>query len=316
MTAPVNASALPATASPSVLTSPLLAATLTVRSVDAAVRRYVDWLDFRLVEDGTVDAALAASWQLPCAAGRGYAVLRCASGLASHLRLVEGEPVAGFLPLRSWGWAAIEVCVQDVLAVHARLQGGPFEIIGPPNAIASLPVIHPMQVLGPDGEIVYLTEINQGGPGSGLPSARAPIDHLFIAVLGCADMNASAQWYARQLGLVVAPPLTIVYRMLNRAYGFAADRQHRLCTGERDGHLFLEFDQYPDAAVARPAAPLQAPPGLWCCSFGYPALDAVPGPWLSPPTARGGAISGGRRVGVLRAPAGELVELVEVVAEA
>ena len=84
MTAPVSASASPAPASPSAQPSPLLDATLTVRSVDAAVRRYVDWLDFRLVEDGTLDAALAAAWQLPGTAGRRYAVLRCASGLASR----------------------------------------------------------------------------------------------------------------------------------------------------------------------------------------------------------------------------------------
>lgn len=290
-----------------------MSATLNVRSVAETAQRYTQWLDFVPVEEGLLPRDLAQAWGTPAMAGRRYAVLCCASGLESYLRLVEGDPVADYRPLRSHGWAAMEVCVQDVLAVHARLRepGSPFEIIGPPKTNDSLPVIHPMQVQGPDGEIVYLTEIKQGGPGSGLPAAQAPIDHFFIAVLGCADHAASGDWYARQVGVTVSAPITLIYRMLNRAYGFAEDRQHILTTADRDGHLFLELDQYPDEAVERPSVEGQLPPGWALCSMACADLDAVPGPWLSAPAVRQGAIYGGRRVGVLRAPGGERLELIE-----
>lgn len=298
---------------PSPWQTPLMSATLNVRSVADAVRRYTEWLDFGLVEEGLLPRDLAQSWGAPAMAGRRYAVLRCASGLESFLRLVEGDGVPGYLPLRSHGWAAMEVCVQDVLSVHDRLRapGSPFEIIGPPKTNDSLPVIHPMQVQGPDGEIVYLTEIKQGGPGSGLPAAQAPIDHFFIAVLGCADHAASGAWYASRVGVKVSEPISLIYRMLNRAYGYSEDRQHILTTADRDGHLFLELDQYPAEAVERPVAEGQLPPGWAMCSLACPDLDGVPGPWFSPPVVRQGAIYQGRRVGVMRAPGGELLELVE-----
>ncbi|MDT7836946.1 hypothetical protein [Aquabacterium sp. OR-4] len=291
--------------------NPLRSATLVVSDAAAAASRYVDWLDYRIIETGPLDASLADSWQAPGSAGRASVVLRPASGKKVDLRLVEGDPVAAFQPLRSHGWAAIELCVADVRASHLRLRNGPFEVIGPPSENPGLPSIHPMQVRGPDGEIVYLTQILQGGPGSGLPQAHAAVDQLFIAVLACADLEASAAWFRQQLGLAVAPPFEIAYRMLNQAFGLPADRRHRLSTATQAGEICLEFDQYPEAAVQRPQHAGQLPPGMAVCSLTHPDLHAIPGPWLSRPTPRTGAVYEGRRVGVLRSPEGALIEVME-----
>jgi len=291
--------------------NPLRCATLVVSDAAAAASRYVDWLDHLVIETGVLDAGLAASWGAPASAGRAFVVLRPASGKPVDLRLVEGDAVAAFEPLRSFGWAAIELCVQDVRTCHARLQDGPFEIIGPPSENPGLPTIHPMQVRGPDGEIVYLTQILQGGPGSGLPEAHGAVDQLFIAVLACADMAASAEWFRQQLGLAIAAPFEIPYRMLNQAFGLTADQRHRLTTADHAGEICLEFDQYPEAAVPRPFVAGQLPPGMAVCTLMHPDLSAIPGPWLTPPTPRGGAIYEGRRVGVLRSPEGALIEVME-----
>ena len=40
----------------------------------------------------------------------------------------------------------------------------PFEIIGPPREIDGVPAIYPLQVRGPDEEIVYLTQIRADLP--------------------------------------------------------------------------------------------------------------------------------------------------------
>jgi hypothetical protein len=53
------------------------------------------------------------------------------------------------------------------------------------------------------------------------------------------------------------------------------------------------------------------PPGISVVTLSHFDLDAVAGPWLTPPTRRDGAIYEGRRAGVLRAPEGALIELVE-----
>lgn len=291
--------------------NPLRSATLVVSDAAAAAARYVDGLDYLVIETGLLDAGLAASWGTPASADRAYVVLRPASGKEVDLRFVEGDVVAAFKPLRSFGWAAIELCVSDVRACHARMQAGPFEIIGPPSENPGLPTIHPMQVRGPDGEIVYLTQILQGGPGSGLPEAHTAVDQLFIAVLACADMAASAEWFRQQLGLAIAAPFEIPYRMLNQAFGLPTDQRHRLTTADHKGEICLEFDQYPDAAVPRPVIEGQLPPGMAICTLTHPDLDAIPGPWLSVPVPREGVIYQGRRVGVLRSPEGALIEVME-----
>jgi catechol 2,3-dioxygenase-like lactoylglutathione lyase family enzyme len=292
----------------------LRAATLGVVDVEATAERYARLFDYRVVERGTVAAELAGLWQTPALRGRQQVVLGPASGAEVFIRLVQAAPAPGYRPLRTHGWAALELCVQDVLAMHERLQGGPFEIIGPPRAVSGLPAIHPMQVQGPDGEIVYLTEIKQGGPGSGLPTARSAVDTLFITVAACSDMAASARWFAHQLGLSVAPEVEIPYRMLARAFDLPPTQLHRLTTASFDGDICLELDQYPAAANARAGVPGELPPGIGLCTFALPSLDRVPGPWLSPPAVQAGAVYGGGRAGTLLGPDGLVVELVEAAA--
>jgi hypothetical protein len=291
--------------------NPIRAATLGVADLGAAIARYAAWLDYQPVETGMLDSAVAVSFGAPGAARSRYAVLRPSSGSKANLRLIEVPPTPGYRPLRSFGWAALEICIQDVHAVHDRMRESPFEIIGPPAAISALPTIHPMQVQGPDGEIIFLTQIKSGGPGSGLPTARAAIDTLFILVLACRDMRAMARWISAQLGATLAPEMAIPYRMIARSFDLPLEQLHRIATAERDGHIFLEFDQYPDAATERPQLAGMLPPGISVVTLAHPDLDAVTGPWLTPPTQRDGAIYEGRRVGVLRAPEGALIELVE-----
>jgi len=126
-----------------------------------------------------------------------------ASGTDIYLRLIEQPAHPDFVPLRSYGWAAIEICVEDVLAANERILESPFEVIGPPREIDGLPAIYPMQVRGPDQEIVYLTQIREDLPEFDLPRAEAPIDRLFILVLACSDMHASLDWIEERIGFAL-----------------------------------------------------------------------------------------------------------------
>lgn len=289
----------------------LRAATLTTPDLDAAVARYERFLDYAVVERGEVAADLAAAWGAPASGERRYAVLQPASGADVFIRFVEGEVPTEYAPLRTFGWAAIEICVQDTLAVKARMETSPFTIIGPPKQLDGLPAIFPMQVRGPDGEIVYLTQIRDNLPDYDLPRAASLIDKLFILVLACSDMEASAAWFRETLGIQHGRTMEIIYSMINQAFGLPDDSKHRLATGIHERDCFLEFDQYPPGATARPCAPGALPPGVAMTTLRHPAFSAIPGPWITPPTPRPGAIYGGRRAGTLRAPDGSLVEVVE-----
>lgn len=290
----------------------LRAATLTTADPMAAAARYEQWLDYRLVESGILSDDLARSWGAPASAGRGYVICQPASGAEVFLRFVEGAPPPDFRPLRTYGWAAIEICVEDTLAVHERMLASPFEVIGPPKELDGLPAIFPMQVKGPDQEIVYLTQIRSDLPEYDLPRAASPIDRLFILVMACSDMRASIDWFDEILGIKAGREMEIFYTMLTQAFALPVETKHRLATGIHGRDCFLEFDQYPAAATPRPGPTDALKPGVALATLLHPDFDSIPDRWLTPPTRRDGVLYGGARVGTLAAPDGTLVEIVEM----
>jgi catechol 2,3-dioxygenase-like lactoylglutathione lyase family enzyme len=283
---------------------------MTVADPDASVRRYVEWFDYRVVEQGRIDAGLAASWSAPQTAGRRCIVLRPSSGADVFLRFIEGDAPESSLPLRTFGWAALEICVQNVLAVNERLRSSPFEIIGPPREIEGLPSIFPMQVMGPDKELVYLTQIRHDLPSYDLPRAASPIDKLFILVLACSDLDASLAWFERHARLELGRKMKIVYTMLAKSFGLPLADLHEIATMVHGRDVFLELDQYPAAATPRSNRSGELPPGIGIATLMHHEFDRLEGPWIEPPAERDGAVYGGRRAGTLRAPDGTLVEIV------
>jgi catechol 2,3-dioxygenase-like lactoylglutathione lyase family enzyme len=288
----------------------LRAATLTVADPEATAARYVEWLDYGVVERGVIDADLAASWGTPATAGRAFVTCRPASGQDVFLRFIQGVPPDSYQPLRTYGWAALEICVADILAVAERMARSPFEIIGPPRELDGMPEIFPMQVRGPDDEIFYLTQIRGQMPGNRLPVAQSLIDRLFILVLAGSDLAETRRWFAEDLKLTVGPEIALRYTMISKAFGLDPETKHVIATAGHDIDTFLEFDQYPDAATARPREPGALPSGIAMVTLEHPELKSVSAPWLSTPAPRAGAVYGGRLQGVLSGPDGTLVELI------
>ncbi len=290
----------------------LRCATHIVVDLDATIARFAQWLDYAVVEQGTVSDDLAASWDAPASAGRGYAVMQPASGAEVFLRFIEGDLVPDYLPIRSYGWAAIEICVQDVLAVNARMlqPDSPYPVIGPPTRIVGIDTIYPMQVRGPDQETLYFTEITTDAPDSGLPRAESLIDKLFILVLACPDMRATVDWFASNLKLDMTNPIAIRYSMIAHAFDLPISDLHEIVTAKWQGDVFLEFDQYPAATVVRPQHAGALPPGVAICTLVHPAFETLEIDWFSPPVVRDGPLYAGRRVGMVKTPEGALLEIV------
>lgn len=289
----------------------LKCATNVVADVAAAAGRYTRWMGYSVVEQGEVPADLAAAWQAPASAGKAYAVLQPESGEAVFLRFVEGDPVPSYKPIRTYGWAAIELCVTDVDAVHAKMEQGPFDVIGPPKPLDGFATIKPMQVRGPDLETVYLTQIFQPGEETGLPKPRSLVDRLFIMVLASHDLPESVQWVREVLGLPVIDPVPIRYSMINLAFGLDPETRTDIVTARGDGQVFLEIDQYPAEATERARHPGALPPGVAITTMLHPDFARLEGHWASPPVVREGPLYAGRRAGVLLTPEGALLEVIE-----
>ena len=293
------------------------AATLSVADLDRSVATYTDWLDYSLEEHGRLDDDLAASWGAPGAGGRPYAVIRPSSGHDIFIRFVENRIHPDYRPLVTYGWAAIEVCVQDVLHVNARMEQSPFEIIGPPREIDGLPAIYPMQVRGPDNEIVYFTQIRDDLPAFDLPRADSLIDRLFILVMACSDMAASLEWLRERCDFAIGRErMEIVYTMLANAFGTPLDELHAISTMIHGKDVFLELDQMPTQATARQHYADELPQGVAIGSFLHPNFDALVernrDDWITPPAARESAVYAGKRAGTLKALDGTLVEIIEM----
>lgn len=291
------------------------AATLTVSDISRSRTLYCDWLDYSCVEEGVISPELAQSWDAPKTAGHPYCVLQPTSGAAVYIRLIEQPTVTSYVPLRSYGWAAIEICNQDTLTVNARMERSPFEIIGPPKELDGMPAIFPMQVKGPDGEIVYLTEIRDNLPAYDLPRAESLIDKLFILVMACSDMEASGTWLETHLLIEKGRSMEIIYSMINKAFALPADTKHALATLKHGRDVFLEIDEYPKEAVVRPQHGGMLPPCAAIGSFIHPDFDGLErvneGLWITPPQRREGALYKGGRVGTLKDPDGTLIEMIE-----
>ncbi len=259
------------------------AVTLTVPALDPVEQAYTNWLGHRVVARGLVSAAAAASWGAPAAAGCRVLVLAPELGDETVLRFIE-DPRAGTAPaFVSHGWNATELTVRDTDGLAARLAGSPFTIIGPPANLTGFDWIRAMQVLGPGGECLYLTDV---GGDAGLAQARGRVGQVFIVVCGGADVAAMAAFYRDRFGADVSAPVQVPIGVINRAHGLPAGTRHGLALVTLPGGTRVELDQYPAAASARAVRSGHLPPGVSMVSFA---------------AADGGCVTGA---------AGELIELV------
>lgn len=285
----------------------------TVPDLDRAVLAYRDVLQLHLVEQGALDAGLAASWDCPANAGSRYAVLRPASGEPCWFRLVEQPDHPAFRPNRSYGWAAFETTVEDVWRWPDALPPDLFTIVGQPKLLENIePAFIPMQALGTGREMVYLNQVLGDLPDTDLPRARAPVDRIFIVVLATPDRERSIAWYRERLGLGRGGDYTLPYSMINDAFDLPPDTLTTISMINHGRMPIVEVDDYPAAAVVRERHPGMLPPGNALVTLAVADLGACSAAWITAPAVREGVLYEGRRTATAIGAGGELVECVEV----
>jgi hypothetical protein len=97
---------------------------------------------------------------------------------------------------------------------------------------------------------------------------------------------------------------------LSASYGLPRDYRHAIAALKVSGQCYIEADEMPPGAAARPCEPGQLPPGVAMVSF---EVDRLPGAVRSLGTAhRSPALPySGRRSLACVGAAGELIELIE-----
>ena len=152
-----------------------------------------------------------------------------------------------------------------------------------------------MQVVGPSGEVLYLTEIDGPIPGFALPVAQSPVDCPFVAVLGASSLEASRLFYATLFATEPGPILDARIACLSAAYDLPSQTKHALSTIALPGMCLIEIDAYPPSA----APPLPTPCGL-AAGIAFVSFDAVPG----------------EHAGLLTGPNGECIEILPTTSSA
>jgi catechol 2,3-dioxygenase-like lactoylglutathione lyase family enzyme len=293
----------------------VIAGTVTVPSLDAALTVYRDLFGLIEVERGPVPADLVASWGCPANAGAPSALLQPASGAPCFIRLVEQQMPDAFVPTTSYGWASYEISVQQVFDWAERIAAATdagITIVGPPREIPSLPFFVAMQMHGPGKEMLYFNEVRMDTPTTDLPKAASPVDHIFITILAAHDRAASVAWYRDIIGLDEADSYTLNYTMINKAFGLPNGTQSSLTMMQAGRMPIFEIDDYPPEATPRPHDPGHLPPGNALVTMAVRSFDGLEVEWITSPVTREGALYAGRRTGTVRGPSEELLELVEV----
>jgi catechol 2,3-dioxygenase-like lactoylglutathione lyase family enzyme len=289
----------------------ILIITLGVPDVSAMEQAYSGWLGYTSAEHGKIGKDLAAAWAAPAMAGRPYVLMQPESKEKIYLRFVQVAAAPGYVPMKTFGWNAIEMLVQDPDALATRLAkpGSPFQIIGQPRPLGPNSPIRAMQAVGPAKEVLYLTRIPPGADGRA--GARTFVDRPFILIVGGPRLDALREFYSSQFGAMVGQPMQARMTVLNKAHGLDIETTHPLAVARLSPQYSIELDGYPDTATARSTHAGELPPAIASVSFEVDSLEAVKVPLLAPARAISAQPYAGKRVAMMRGPAGELIELVE-----
>jgi len=290
----------------------ILIITLGVPDVTAMERAYSQWLGYTVEARGEVEQDLASAWAAPAMKGRPYVLMQPESRERIYLRFVQVDAATGYVPMKTYGWNAIEILVEDPDELATRLDrpGSPFEIIGRPRPLGANSPIRAMQVVGPAREVLYLTRIPPRAHDS-RASARTFVDRPFILIVGGRELEGLREFYGTGLGATVTPPVKGRMTVLNKAHGLDIETTHPYSMARLSAHYSIEMDGYPDTATERPVRAGELPPAMASVAFEVESLEALELPLLTAPRAVASMPYDGRRVAVTRGPAGELVELVE-----
>lgn len=274
----------------------IIHATLIAPNLQQVCDAYVAQLALQLQQRGTLQADDAAALDLEDLIGAPLAWLANSAG-EPVLRVIEDACAVVAEPMFRHGWLSLEVLVGEIDSLAAALQP-PFKVLGPAANLELSDAIRAAQVLGPCGELLYLTQIKAPVPPFDLPMTDATVASTFIGVMTTPDRDASQRAWSALLG-AKGWAFDTKITVLNRAYGQALEGRYPVAVVPMPGQCMVEIDQVdlPDPGKLRHA-------GQYSLGLRLPAVDAAV-------LAEAGWIVqdvGERRS--LRGPAGEHVELL------
>lgn len=186
-------------------------------------------------------------------------------GINGGVRFIESSNYQNPLPLRTFGWSALEICVDDVYKYVAQAIKAGFvvlnEVIPLSGTAKPLPLIA-AQLAGINGEVVYITQILSEVPNFELPDVSKESGSIFICVLGASELEKSREVLESNFEVRRASDREVAIRVINRVYEKPLETLRRLSSLQLAGRNAIEIDQLPIEAGQRDRLPGNLPPEL------------------------------------------------------
>jgi hypothetical protein len=276
----------------------ITSATVVTRDLDHAEAGYRGGLGLVAIHRFVLTPADATHLDLPGLAGARGAWFG-AAGAEPWLRVVEAPQARAVEPMHRHGWLSLEVLVGHVDRLAAGLTEPHWHVLGPPADLDVSPAIRACQVLGPSGELMYLTEVKADVPPFELPRTDAPVAGLFIVVLSTPDREATARAW-ETLAAREAWRFDTRITVLNRALGRPLPQRYPVAVLQFRERCLIEIDEVGFDACAPASADFTTGVHLVsiACDASLPGQAPAPTPAMPNPGTR------------WISPTGERVELV------
>ena len=243
------------------------AVTIPSPDLSKSVEQYVNFLKYRLVDQGQVSKEEAIAWKAENIEGAEYIVLQPENSNDFAFRFIKQESQGEYIPFKSCGWNAAELIVRNVDEMAIRLSNSEFEIIGPPADLSFTDQIRAMQVIGPSSEILYLTEFKSKLPEFDSPEARCDVDQTFIVILAGSSMNQMQEFYCDSFNLDKAAVMDSRIRAISRVFGNPEDTKYKSAAMPIKDQCLIEIDELPDGSEIKSCQPGYLHPGISMVSF-------------------------------------------------
>jgi hypothetical protein len=284
--------------------------TIAVANPAQVERAWNQEFGYTTVDNGAVSTELAELWDAPDMAGEPFITMVPANSAQTFVRLVREESAAEYTPMTSHGWNATELLVSDTDAVAEKLRESDFTITGEPKDLWPAPdAPRAMQAIGPGNELLYLTTNTQAVEALGLNASMPLVERAFIMVLGGSSMQAFSDFYGGELGMNVGDPMPFKITSISKANDLPIETTYPLAMGYAAPGYMIEFDELPTSIGKRDVVVGRLPPGVAIVGFNSPGVTEEL-EWVSAPRELKEFPYRGRKVGILRGPAGELVEVI------
>jgi hypothetical protein len=186
-------------------------------------------------------------------------------GISGGVRFIESAMYQNPLPLRTFGWSALEICVDDVHKYVAQAVAAGFVVLNEAVPLSGsakpLPLIA-AQLAGINGEVVYITQILSEVPNFELPDVSKESGSIFICVLGASDLEKSREVLESNFEVRRASDREVGIKVINRIYEKPLETLHRLSSLQLAGRNAIEIDQLPVEGAQREVSPGYLPPGI------------------------------------------------------